>query len=229
MKRMVLFVADLALLVCAATLIDTTYACFTDTASVTVNKIQTGTVDIDLVDDAGNSVVGRTLKFGTEEAVLWAPGRGYALENLKILNQGTLPVKYTVAISGINGDTALNKVITWDHHRCGGRPVGSRWKPGDRHFRQDGDGCRQWVSGSVDRGRCNHRSRNSADGSGRLVADGECETLLRGRSYGERDLFSHGGERPHRSRLIRAMSSRRMTRRRLPRRACMRIGTRILS
>ena len=52
----------LAILMCVAMLIGTTFAWFTDTASTAVNKIQAGTLDVQLLDGQGNSLEGATLK-----------------------------------------------------------------------------------------------------------------------------------------------------------------------
>ena len=53
----------LAMLICVAMLIGTTFAWFTDSASTAVNKIQAGTLDVQLLDEAGNSLEGETLKW----------------------------------------------------------------------------------------------------------------------------------------------------------------------
>ena len=50
-----------ALVLCCAMLIGTTFAWFTDTASTAVNKIQAGTLDVQLLDESGNSLEGQTL------------------------------------------------------------------------------------------------------------------------------------------------------------------------
>ena len=53
-----LLTSALALLMCVAMLIGTTFAWFTDTASTAVNKIQAGTLNVDIVDKNGNSLNG---------------------------------------------------------------------------------------------------------------------------------------------------------------------------
>lgn len=52
-----------ALILCAAMLVGTTFAWFTDEVTSAVNKIQAGTLDVDLVDAAGNSLEGTSLTF----------------------------------------------------------------------------------------------------------------------------------------------------------------------
>ena len=78
----------LAILMCVAMLIGTTFAWFTDTASTGVNKIQAGNLDIELQmkdnDDNWVNAEGKTLPFlvngkipaeGTP--ILWEPGGTY--------------------------------------------------------------------------------------------------------------------------------------------------------
>ncbi len=108
----------LAMLVCVAMLIGTTFAWFTDTASTSVNKIQSGKLDVDIVD--ANNVHIDTLNFikaegGKDEAILWEPGCTYNLTPFKIVNNGTLALKYKVVVSGAVGDTDLLKVIDFTY------------------------------------------------------------------------------------------------------------------
>ena len=112
-----------ALLLCCAMLIGTTFAWFTDTASTAVNKIQAGTLDVDLeMYDGANwvSAEGKTLQFKVNGAIpaagtqiLWEPGCTYELPALRVVNKGNLALKYKVIITGINGDATLNDVIDW--------------------------------------------------------------------------------------------------------------------
>ena len=105
-----------AMFICVAMLIGTTFAWFTDSASTAVNKIQAGTLDVQLLDEAGNSLEGHTLSWQKAadheaEAVLWEPGCTYNLESLKIKNNGNLALKYKIIISGIVGDNELLNAI----------------------------------------------------------------------------------------------------------------------
>ena len=109
----------LAILMCVAMLIGTTFAWFTDTASTAVNKIQAGTLDVQLLDASGNSLEGQTLSWQKAagapdgEQVLWEPGCTYKLQPITIKNAGNLALKYKVIISGIKGSAELNEVIDW--------------------------------------------------------------------------------------------------------------------
>ena len=103
---------------CVSMLVGTTFAWFTDTASTGVNKIQAGTLDVQLLDEQGNTLEGQTLSWkkaaGHEnEAVLWEPGCTYELQPIVIKNAGNLALKYKIVISGIQGDAALNNAIEW--------------------------------------------------------------------------------------------------------------------
>ena len=109
----------MAMVLCLAMLVGATFAWFTDTASTGVNKIQAGNLDVQLVDENGNSLEGKTLEFkkaanaAEGEAVLWEPGCTYELPAVHVKNNGKLALKYKVAITGINGSAKLNEVIDW--------------------------------------------------------------------------------------------------------------------
>ena len=113
----------LAILMCVAMLIGTTFAWFTDSASTAVNKIQSGKLDVDLQmlnsDGSWVSAKGATLEFKKAsdapagEKVLWEPGCTYELPQLRVVNNGNLALKYKIQITGIQGDAKLNEVIDW--------------------------------------------------------------------------------------------------------------------
>ncbi len=116
-----LLTSALAMLMCVAMLIGTTFAWFTDTASTAVNKIQAGNLDVKLEYLSNGEWVdaeGMTLNFkkasdasGTE--VLWEPGCTYELPAIHVVNKGNLALKYEIKITGIKGDAKLNKAIEW--------------------------------------------------------------------------------------------------------------------
>ena len=85
-----------------------------------VNKIQVGTLDVQLLDEQGRSLEGQTLSWkkaaGHEnEAVLWEPGCTYELPELRIVNKGNLALKYKIEISGIVGDAKLLEAIDFTY------------------------------------------------------------------------------------------------------------------
>lgn len=111
-----------ALFLCIVLLIGTTFAWFTDTASTGVNKITAGNLKVGLqYKAAGGSwkdATTTTLDFqkakGAEnEAILWEPGCKYKLPEIRVINNGNLALKYTIKVTGIQGDEKLNEVIDW--------------------------------------------------------------------------------------------------------------------
>ena len=119
-----LLTSVMALVMCVVMLVGTTFAWFTDTASTGVNKIVAGNLKVDIVDENGDSLDGKTLKFiqatgvsdGTNnvENVLWEPGATFFTQGFKIANKGNLALKYKVVVSGTTGDTGLLKVMKFD-------------------------------------------------------------------------------------------------------------------
>ena len=116
-----LIVSIMAMLLCVAMLVGTTFAWFTDSASTAVNKIQAGKLDIALEMKQGDSWVsaeGQTLSWvkadGTTE-VLWEPGCTYELPELRIVNKGDLALKYRIVINGIVGNAKLLEVISFTY------------------------------------------------------------------------------------------------------------------
>ena len=115
-----------ALFLCIVLLIGTTFAWFTDTASTGVNKIQSGNLDVQLLYSTDgttwNNAEGQTLKFLQKQAngnlvenadILWEPGCTYQLPQIKVVNNGNLALKYTMKVTGVEGDQKLNEVIDW--------------------------------------------------------------------------------------------------------------------
>lgn len=114
-----LLTSAFSMIICVAMLIGTTFAWFTDSASTGVNKIQAGNLKIQLLDESGNDLEGRTLAWqkadGHEsEEVLWEPGCKYELQPITIKNNGNLALKYKIVITGIKGSAKLNDAIDWE-------------------------------------------------------------------------------------------------------------------
>ena len=120
-----LLASVLAMVLCVTMLVGTTFAWFTDTASANVNKIQSGKLDVDIVDEEGNTLEGQTLKWiqATDAAgepnfvdgknLLWEPGCTFQLQPFRIKNNGNLALKYKITVTGMTGDSELNQVIDW--------------------------------------------------------------------------------------------------------------------
>ena len=115
-KKSALLMSFTSLLLCFAMLAGSTFAWFTDTASTAVNKIQSGTLKVDIQNEAGDSLRGKTLRWVvngriSENNVLWEPNCTYELESFKIVNQGNLALKYQITINGVTGDAKLLEAI----------------------------------------------------------------------------------------------------------------------
>ena len=117
-----LLTSVMALVMCVAMLVGTTFAWFTDTASTAVNKIKSGNLDVALEMSTDGthweSAEGKTLTFKTQDnraadQILWEPGCTYELPQLRVVNKGNLALKYKIQITGIQGDAKLNEVIDW--------------------------------------------------------------------------------------------------------------------
>ena len=115
-----LLTSVMALVMCVVMLLGTTFAWFTDTARTSVNKIEAGNLDVELLDAGGQLLAENVpLKWETQDTgdVLWEPNCTYNLEQFKIKNAGNLALKYKVIltaadISAKNGKTLLD-VIDW--------------------------------------------------------------------------------------------------------------------
>lgn len=118
--RRALLVSLVVMLLSFTMLLGTTFAWFTDTASVGVNTIQAGTLDIELQmkDEDGDWVnaEGKTLNFkkantyyGTE--ALWEPGCTYELPAIRVVNNGNLAAVVLVLLDGVTGDEKLLEAI----------------------------------------------------------------------------------------------------------------------
>ena len=104
----------LAILMCAAMLIGTTFAWFTDTASTGVNKIVSGNLKVDIIRAESDSHI-EMLNFtkaamtdaeaGAE--ILWEPGCRYLTEGFRIANKGNLALTWKAQVN--KGTTAANE------------------------------------------------------------------------------------------------------------------------
>ena len=123
----------LALVLCFAMLLGTTFAWFTDTAISANNKIVTGTLDVELYQwtnaTAGDRITNSSDPvFGTD--IIWEPGMTQ-VRYLSIKNEGSLALKYKVALQvsepanqaasladvmsyAIAPDAVYNTVTAWD-------------------------------------------------------------------------------------------------------------------
>ena len=102
----------LALLMCVAMLIGTTFAWFTDTASTGVNKIQAGNLDLEVQYRTTANGEWKTLDNATDlfgaAGTLFEPGHTRVVE-LKIKNAGNLALKYKIGMNVISETAGTNK------------------------------------------------------------------------------------------------------------------------
>ena len=112
-KRALIY-STLALLMCVAMLIGTTFAWFTDTASTGVNKIVSGNLKVDIIGADSDSHIEQLnfTKAATTDAeagaeILWEPGCRYLTEGFRIANKGNLALKWKAQVN--TGTTTANE------------------------------------------------------------------------------------------------------------------------
>ena len=120
-----LLLSALSLLMCVSMLIGSTFAWFTDSVTSVGNTIQSGTLDVDLVDADGNSMEGKVIEFKTADGraqseILWEPGCTYETKPVFVVNKGNLALQYQIVINGLNGDAKLLEAIEWT---VNGQPI----------------------------------------------------------------------------------------------------------
>ncbi len=111
-----LIASAVTILICITLLIGTTFAWFQSTAQLTVNKIESGTLDVKIEKFNGKSwedAEGQVLNFsnGSSSEILYEPGASYSLPDLRITNNGSLSLKYKVVFSSVSGDITLAEVL----------------------------------------------------------------------------------------------------------------------
>lgn len=103
-----LFTSVMSLVLCCVMLIGTTFAWFTDSASTGVNKIQSGTLAIDLIH--GDPETGVSIKDNSDHKIFdydkWEPGYTQ-VETLTVVNEGNLALKYEMKANPVPGTEVL--------------------------------------------------------------------------------------------------------------------------
>lgn len=98
-----LLTSVLSIMLCCVMLVGSTFAWFTDSVTSAGNKIVTGDLDVELEhrnkDGKWNPVTKDTKLF--QEGVLWEPGHTEVVY-LKVRNNGTLALKYQLALTAAN-------------------------------------------------------------------------------------------------------------------------------
>ncbi len=111
-----LFASMLSFLLCVSMLVGSTFAWFTDNASTAVNTIQSGIIDIRLVDAlTGEDMEGKTLSWMQNgeiaEDILWEPGATFYTQPVRVMNYSNLSFYIDAIVSGFEGDTKLLEAI----------------------------------------------------------------------------------------------------------------------
>ncbi len=102
--RKALFTSVVSLMLCLTMLMGTTFAWFTDTASVQVSKITAGTLDVELwAAHITNGTVGEMSNIGDSDEKLWNDDKwepGYtSYKVIKIVNAGNLAFEYALDVT----------------------------------------------------------------------------------------------------------------------------------
>ncbi len=118
-----LFSSVVSLFLCFVMLMGTTFAWFTDVATSEGNVIQAGTLDVQLfkhdatgsteITDSSDPIFGKADSANANANTadtLWEPGKTQTVY-LSIKNNGSLDLKYTVAIEVTNIENNLNEVL----------------------------------------------------------------------------------------------------------------------
>ena len=106
-KKSALLMSFTSLLICFAMLASSTFAWFTDTATTGVNKIVSGKLKVDIVDENGAHL--NDLSFQDKDSktdIRWEPGVKFLTQGFKIKNDGNLALKWKMAVNkGVKGAT----------------------------------------------------------------------------------------------------------------------------
>ena len=111
-SKRALLLSALAIVLCIAMLIGTTFAWFTDTASTGVNKIVSGNLDIAVEYRTSSEGDWKTIDNATDlfgaEGTLFEPGHTRVVE-LRITNAGNLALKYKIGMNVVSETAGTNK------------------------------------------------------------------------------------------------------------------------
>lgn len=111
--------AIVVIAICFTMLVGGTFAWFTDSSSVGIQAITTGTLDLKIVDENDDSLEGKMLIWDAfdgrdQDEIFWEPGATYETNEFYIVNNGNLGFKFKIALDEFTGDTELLDVLTFD-------------------------------------------------------------------------------------------------------------------
>ena len=98
-----LFAAILIIAICVSSIVGSTFALFTNNiedGTIGINAT-TGRVQVDIVDEDKNSLIGDVLEFQSPggNPVYFEPGATYYTQAFNVLNRGTVPVNFHMFVS----------------------------------------------------------------------------------------------------------------------------------
>ena len=104
------------IMLCVISLTGATFAIFTtDEQDGTIGiNVSSGKVDVDIVDENGTTLIGSYLKFAIPDGldkVLFEPGSTFYTQSFRIVNIGSVPVKFKMYISD---DDSISSQILLD-------------------------------------------------------------------------------------------------------------------
>lgn len=195
-SKRALISSALAIVLCVAMLIGTTFAWFTDTASTGVNKIVAGNLDIELQmkDNDGNWVnaEGKALPFLVEgkipaegTQILWEPGCTYYVPEVRVFNKGKLAVKFEYIPEALGVTGKLAEVLELVLPETDGNIEPEILKPGEA--------SPEWSFGY-------HMSESAGNEYQNATATGICVTVVATQASYESDsidnTYDEGAEYP---------------------------------
>lgn len=145
-----LIASVLSLVLCVSMLVGSTFAWFTDTATTSVNTIQAGRLQVDVVNKAGLSLKGSSMSFVNSDGsadILWEPGATFRTIGFKVKNIGNLAFKYKMVLNGVDGDNALLNVITFKVVKADGTAVDLSMFEG--HLTKDAESELLYIEGHM--------------------------------------------------------------------------------
>ena len=102
-KKAVL-IAAMVIFLCLVMLVGSTFALFTNDindGTIGVNATS-GKIDVDIVDDKGNSLKGKVLQFQTtreNKEILFEPGATFFTQGFKVKNNGDIRINFLVTVT----------------------------------------------------------------------------------------------------------------------------------
>jgi hypothetical protein len=114
--RQAIVTALTIIMLCVISLTGATFAIFTSNegdGTIGIN-VSSGKVDVDIVNTAGDTLIGSYLEFDYEEGsdkVLFEPGATFYTKPFRVINKGSVPIKYRIYISD---DESIDSKILLD-------------------------------------------------------------------------------------------------------------------